>query len=136
MPGPASASSGSEGKIRAAKFARERGVPYFGVCFGMQMAVIEALRNVGGVPCASSTEFGPTKAPVVGLMTEWVQGNERQVRHRRRRTWRHHAAGRLRRGADAGIAHRRHLRLQHRQRAPPPPLRGQLGYRDAFETRG
>jgi len=71
---------GSEGKIRAAKFARERSVPYFGVCFGMQMAVIEAVRNVAGIACASSTEFGPTKVPVVGLMTEWVQGNERQVR--------------------------------------------------------
>jgi len=71
---------GSEGKIRAAKFARERAVPYFGVCFGMQMAVIEALRNVGGIPCASSTEFGPTKHPVVGLMTEWVRGNEREMR--------------------------------------------------------
>ncbi len=71
---------GSEGKIRAAKFARERGVPYFGVCFGMQMAVIEALRNVAGIACASSTEFGPTKVPVVGLMTEWVRGNERETR--------------------------------------------------------
>jgi len=71
---------GSEGKIRAAKFARERKVPYFGVCFGMQMAVIEACRNVANVACASSTEFGPTKAPVVGLMTEWVRGNEREVR--------------------------------------------------------
>jgi CTP synthase len=46
----------------------------------MQMAVIEALRNVGGIPCASSTEFGPTKHPVVGLMTEWVRGNEREMR--------------------------------------------------------
>jgi CTP synthase len=71
---------GSEGKIRAAQFARERSVPYFGVCFGMQMAVIEAVRNVAGVACASSTEFGPTKAPVVGLMTEWVRGNERETR--------------------------------------------------------
>jgi len=71
---------GSEGKIRAAKFARERGVPYFGVCFGMQMAVIEAVRNVAGIACASSTEFGPTKHPVVGLMTEWTRGNEREVR--------------------------------------------------------
>jgi CTP synthase len=71
---------GSEGKIRAAKFARERAVPYFGVCFGMQMAVIEAVRNVAGVACASSTEFGPTKAPVVGLMTEWTRGNEREMR--------------------------------------------------------
>jgi CTP synthase len=71
---------GSEGKIRAAKFARERSVPYFGVCFGMQMAVIEALRNVGGFPCASSTEFGETPEPVVGLMTEWLRGNERELR--------------------------------------------------------
>jgi len=71
---------GAEGKIRAAKFARERKVPYFGVCFGMQMAVIEACRNVGGVPCASSSEFGPSKAAVVGLMTEWVRGNTREVR--------------------------------------------------------
>jgi CTP synthase len=72
---------GSEGKIRAAQFARERSVPYFGVCFGMQMAVIEALRNVGGVPCASSTEFGDTPEPVVGLLTEWLRGNEREVRN-------------------------------------------------------
>jgi CTP synthase len=71
---------GSEGKIRAAQFARERNVPYFGVCFGMQMAVIEALRNVAGVRCASSTEFGPTREPVVGLMTEWTKGNEREQR--------------------------------------------------------
>jgi CTP synthase len=71
---------GSEGKIRAAQFARERSVPYFGVCFGMQMAVIEALRNVGGMPCASSTEFGDTPEPVVGLLTEWLRGNEREVR--------------------------------------------------------
>ena len=71
---------GSEGKIRAAQFARERSVPYFGVCFGMQMAVIEALRNVGGVACASSTEFGDTPEPVVGLMTEWVRGNAREIR--------------------------------------------------------
>ena len=71
---------GSEGKIRAAQFARERKVPYFGVCFGMQMAVIEAVRNVAGVRGASSTEFGPAKDPVVGLMTEWVQGNEKVTR--------------------------------------------------------
>jgi len=71
---------GSEGKIRAAQFARERNVPYFGICFGMQMAVIEALRNVAGVTGASSTEFGPTKEPVVGLMTEWVQGNQKVER--------------------------------------------------------
>jgi CTP synthase len=71
---------GAEGKILAAEFARVRNVPYFGICFGMQMAVIEALRNVVGVEKASSTEFGPTDEPVVGLMTEWVQGNERVQR--------------------------------------------------------
>ncbi|MEK1891211.1 MAG: CTP synthase [Phyllobacterium sp.] len=66
---------GSEGKILAAKFARERKVPYFGICFGMQMAVLEAARSLAGVDHASSTEFGPTKEPVVGLMTEWLKGN-------------------------------------------------------------
>ena len=67
---------GSQGKIRAAEFARTRNVPYFGICFGMQMAVIEALRNIGGLTGASSTEFGPTNEPVVGLMTEWMRENE------------------------------------------------------------
>jgi CTP synthase len=71
---------GAEGKIRAAKFAREHGVPYFGICFGMQMAVIEAARNLAGIPDAWSTEFGPTDEPVVGLMTEWVQGNQQVKR--------------------------------------------------------
>jgi CTP synthase len=71
---------GAEGKVRAAQFARERGVPYFGICFGMQMAVIEAVRNVAGMKDASSTEFGPASNPVVGLMTEWVKGNERVTR--------------------------------------------------------
>jgi len=71
---------GSEGKIEAARFARERNIPYFGICFGMQMAVIEAARNQAGLTKASSTEFGPTPEPIVGLMTEWVQGNERVTR--------------------------------------------------------
>ncbi|HWD13532.1 CTP synthase [Pseudochrobactrum sp. sp1633] len=66
---------GAEGKILAAKFARERKVPYFGICFGMQMACLEAARNLAGIKDASSTEFGPTKEPVVGLMTEWLKGN-------------------------------------------------------------
>ncbi|WP_432283365.1 CTP synthase [Aminobacter sp. BA135] len=66
---------GSEGKILAAKFARERKVPYFGICFGMQMACIEAARSLAGIEAASSTEFGSTKEPVVGLMTEWLKGN-------------------------------------------------------------
>jgi CTP synthase len=66
---------GSEGKIQAARFARERQVPYFGICFGMQMAVIEAARNLADLPGANSTEFGPCQDPVVGLMTEWMRGN-------------------------------------------------------------
>ena len=71
---------GAEGKIRAAQFAREREVPYFGICFGMQMAVIEAARNLAGIEDANSTEFGPTPEPVVGLMTEWLKGNELEQR--------------------------------------------------------
>jgi CTP synthase len=71
---------GAEGKIRAAQFARERQVPYFGICFGMQMAVVEAARNLCGIEEANSTEFGPTPEPVVGLMTEWLKGNELQKR--------------------------------------------------------
>lgn len=66
---------GSEGKILAARFARERKVPYFGICFGMQMACLEAARSLAGIENASSTEFGPSKEPVVGLMTEWLKGN-------------------------------------------------------------
>jgi CTP synthase len=66
---------GAEGKIAAARFARERRVPYFGICFGMQMAVIEAARNLAGIGSAGSTEFGPCADPVVGLLTEWTRGN-------------------------------------------------------------
>jgi CTP synthase len=71
---------GAEGKIKAAQFARERDVPYFGICFGMQMAVVEAARNLCGIEQANSTEFGPTPEPLVGLMTEWLKGNEREKR--------------------------------------------------------
>ena len=71
---------GSEGKIRAARYARERGVPYFGICFGMQMAVIEVARDLAGIEEASSTEFGPTPEPVIGLMTEWMKGDELEKR--------------------------------------------------------
>ncbi|MFT3730587.1 MAG: CTP synthase [Hyphomicrobium sp.] len=71
---------GSEGKILAAKFARERRVPYFGICFGMQMACLEAARNLAGIKEASSTEFGETKEPVVAMMTEWMRGNELEQR--------------------------------------------------------
>ncbi|WP_284537546.1 CTP synthase [Pleomorphomonas sp. T1.2MG-36] len=71
---------GSEGKILAARFARQHKVPYFGICFGMQMAVIEAARALAGVTEASSSEFGPTSEPVVGLMTEWLKGNALEKR--------------------------------------------------------
>ena len=71
---------GAEGKILAARFARERGVPYFGICFGMQMAVIEAARNLAGLKNACSTEFGECAEPVVGLMTEWMKEGELQKR--------------------------------------------------------
>ena len=71
---------GSAGKIEAARFARVKDVPYFGICFGMQMACIEAARNTAGIKAASSTEFGPTKEPIVGMMTEWVKGNETETR--------------------------------------------------------
>ncbi len=71
---------GAMGKIAAAKFAREENVPYFGICFGMQMAVLETARSLAGIPSASSTEFGLTDEPVVGLMTEWLNGNELEQR--------------------------------------------------------
>jgi CTP synthase len=67
---------GTPGKIAAVRFARERKVPFFGICFGMQMAVIEAARNLAGMTGASSTEFGPCETPVIGLLTEWARGNQ------------------------------------------------------------
>lgn len=71
---------GADGKIAAAKYARENNIPYFGICFGMQMAVLEVAQNLAGLEDASSTEFGPTKEPVVALMTEWMNEGEIQVR--------------------------------------------------------
>ena len=71
---------GSEGKLLAVKFARQRGVPYLGICFGMQMACLEAARSLAGIQAASSTEFGETPEPVVAMMTEWMRGNELEQR--------------------------------------------------------
>ena len=71
---------GTEGKIKAVRYAREYDVPYFGICLGMQMAVIEAARNLAGLSEASSSEFGDEGENVVGLMTEWTKGNERLER--------------------------------------------------------
>ena len=75
---------GAEGKIAAARFARERGIPYFGICLGMQMAVIEAARNLGGIADAGSEEFASESdgslSPVVYHMKEWVRGNQKVQR--------------------------------------------------------
>ena len=71
---------GAEGKIAAARFAREHNVPYLGICFGMQMAVIEAARNLAGIGGAGSTEFGPAREPVVGLLQEWIKGDRVEQR--------------------------------------------------------
>jgi CTP synthase len=71
---------GTSGKIEAARFARENHIPYFGICFGMQMAVLECARHQAGLIKASSSEFGPSDEAVVGLMTEWLSGNELQKR--------------------------------------------------------
>ena len=71
---------GTEGKIAAVRFARERRVPFLGICFGMQMAVIECARNLAGLTDASSSEFGHPGTPVVGLLTEWARGNEIEQR--------------------------------------------------------
>ncbi|MEP6357093.1 MAG: CTP synthase [Hyphomicrobiales bacterium] len=66
---------GAEGKIKAIQYAREHNVPYFGICFGMQMAVLESARNLAGITDATSSEFGEGGKPIVGLMKEWVRGN-------------------------------------------------------------
>ena len=71
---------GAEGKVAAVTFARKRKVPYFGICFGMQLAVIEAARELAGMPGASSTEFGPCADPVVGLISEWVRDGALETR--------------------------------------------------------
>ncbi|AOH84873.1 CTP synthetase [Sphingomonas panacis] len=71
VPG-AFGSRGAEGKIASVRFARERRVPYLGICFGMQMACVEGARDLAGIAEASSTEFGPTPEPVVGMITEWM----------------------------------------------------------------
>jgi CTP synthase len=71
---------GTEGKIASVRFARERRVPFFGICLGMQMACIEAARNTAGIAQASSTEFGETSEPVVGIITEWMSAEGLQTR--------------------------------------------------------
>ncbi len=125
---------GAEGKILAARFARERKIPYFGICFGMQMAVIEATRSLAGVPDANSTEFGPCAEPVVGLLTEWMRGNALEQRLARRRSRRHDAARCLSGAAEARNEDRRDLRRHRDLGAASSPLRGQYGL--SREARG
>ena len=73
---------GTEGKIKAIKYAREHKVPFLGICFGMQMAVIETLRDIAGIKNAGTTEFMTDCEPVVGLMTEWDKDGAKQIRHK------------------------------------------------------
>jgi len=71
---------GTEGKIKAVKFARERAVPFFGICYGLHMAVIETARDLAHLEGAGTTENGRPLHPVVALMTEWTKGNKLEVR--------------------------------------------------------
>lgn len=73
---------GTEGKISAIRYAREHKIPFLGICLGMQMAVIETMRNVAGIKNAGTTEFDPNCEPVVGLMTEWDKEGAKQIRHK------------------------------------------------------
>jgi CTP synthase len=127
---------GSEGKIRAAQFARERNVPYFGICFGMQMAVIEAARNLAGIEGAGSTEFGHPKVPLVALMTEWMKGNELETRARSgnlggtMRLGAYEAA--LEKGSKvAGIYGAKSIQERHRHR-----YEVNMGFREQLEKSG
>ena len=98
---------GAEGKIRAAQFARERDVPYFGICFGMQMAVIEAARNLAGIEEANSTEFGPTARAGGRPDDRMAEGQCAGEARRQRRSRRHDAARRLSGGARRAAARSR-----------------------------
>ena len=128
---------GAQGKMRAAQFARTRQVPYFGICFGMQMAVIEAARSLVGLNDASSTEFGPCQDPVVGLMTEW----EREGGAKEKRTGKDDMGGTLRLGRYpcelkdgsrvAEIYGQHSISERHRHR-----YEVNINYREALEKEG
>ncbi len=127
---------GSEGKISSVTFARERKVPYFGICLGMQMACIEGARNITGIANASTTEFGPTEEPVVGLITEWMTEAGLQKREEGG-----DLGGTMRLGAyPADLAHNSHVaaiygktRIEERHRHR---YEVNLHYRDALEQGG
>ncbi|WP_313806951.1 CTP synthase [Sphingobium sp.] len=127
---------GSEGKIASVKFARERNVPFFGICLGMQMACIEGARNTAGIEHASTTEFGETSAPVVGLITEWMSKEGLQ-----KRTAETDLGGTMRLGAYpakltgnsvvAGIYNATDISERHRHR-----YEVNAGYRESLEKGG
>ncbi|WP_088181747.1 CTP synthase [Sphingobium sp. Z007] len=127
---------GSEGKIASVKFARERNVPFFGICLGMQMACIEGARNTAGIAEASTTEFGETSEPVVGLITEWMSTEGLQ-----KRTAETDLGGTMRLGAYpakltgnsvvAGIYGTNDISERHRHR-----YEVNAGYRDRLEQGG
>ncbi len=127
---------GSEGKIAAVQFARERNVPFFGICLGMQMACIEGARNTAGLTGASTTEFGDTPEPVVGLITEWMSPEGLQ-----KRTETTDLGGTMRLGAyEASLSHNSVVAAQygtteiserHRHR-----YEVNVHYRDALEQGG
>ena len=117
---------GVEGKIAAARYARENKIPYLGICLGMQVATIEFARNMAGLAGANSTEFDPdTPHPVIALITEW-QDRDGTIEKRDEKS---DLGGTMRLGAQSsdvkpGTLAARDLR-QRRDRAPSPPLRGQ-----------
>ena len=127
---------GSEGMIEAARFARERRLPYFGICLGLQMAMIEAARHLANLPGAGSSEFGPCEHPVVGLMTEWMRGNMLE-----RREANGDLGGTMRLGAyeallapDSRVAQiygTTHISERHRHR-----YEINIGYKDTLEEAG
>ena len=128
---------GAEGKIRAATFARERKVPYFGICFGMQMAVIEAARSLAGIEEANSTEFGPTQRAGRRPDDRMDEGQRAREPAARRRSRRHHAARRLCGDAEARLARsprstaRPTISERHRHR-----YEVNMGYREKLERAG
>jgi CTP synthase len=127
---------GSEGMIEAARFARERRLPYFGICLGLQMAVIEAARHLANLQGAGSSEFGRCDHPVIGLMTEWTRGNMLE-----RREESGDLGGTMRLGAyeavltpesrAAQIYGKTHISERHRHR-----YEINIGYKDTLEQAG
>ena len=80
-------SRGTDGKINAASYARKNKIPFLGICLGMQIAIIEAARNMANLKDANSTEFSKTKNPVIGIMTEWVKKNKKITKQTKRKRY-------------------------------------------------